>query len=38
MFGKGINITQQTVDNAVALICLAFFDDFVERNAPKNFS
>ena len=43
MFGKGINITQQTVDdNAVALV---HFDslliivccDFIKRNTPKIF-
>ena len=43
--GKYISITQQTVDNALALVSLAFLvdlhlsqSDFIEKNAPKNFS
>jgi hypothetical protein len=27
MFGKRISITQQTVDGALPLVCLAFFSD-----------
>ena len=45
IFGKNISITQQTVDNALALVSLAFLvdlhlsqSDFIEKNAPKNFS
>ena len=45
IFGKYISITQQTVDNALALVSLAFLvdlhlsqSDFIEKNAPKNFS
>jgi hypothetical protein len=57
MCGKGINITQETVDNTLALVHLAtlcwsllvftdetlalflpcLFNDFIERDAPKNF-
>jgi hypothetical protein len=42
-FGKGINKTQQTVNNALALVRFATFSlvfaglHFVERNVPKNF-
>ena len=45
IFGKNLSITQQTVDNALALVSLAFLvdihlsqSDFIEKNAPKNFS
>lgn len=45
IFGKNISITQQTVDNALALVSLAFLvdlhlsqSDFIEKSAPKNFS
>ena len=41
--GKSMSITQQTVDNIVALVHLAswltiIFHDFIERRTPKNFS
>jgi hypothetical protein len=37
MFVKGISVTQQTVDDIVALVHFAFFGDFTERKEPKYF-
>jgi hypothetical protein len=43
MFGKRINVTQQTVDNTVwywfawPSLLIIFCYDFIEKNTPKKF-